>query len=87
MSVAEILTQISALKQLFTLYQDTPALFPQWERLVTQHQVVGKNAHDARLVAAMNVHGIARLLTFSTQDFQRYQGIVLLSPQQIVSTP
>ena len=87
MSVGEMLTEINSLKQLFTLHQDTPALLPQWERLVIQYQVVGKNAHDARLVAAMNVHGISGLLTFNTQDFQRYQGIVLLSPQQIVSTP
>jgi hypothetical protein len=75
------------LKQLFTLLPDTATLFPEWERLVTQYQVVGKNAHDARLVAAMNVHGINRLLTFNAQDFQRYQGITILSPQQLVATP
>jgi hypothetical protein len=85
MLVAEIVTEIASLKQLFTLFQDTPALLPEWERLVTQYQVVGKNAHDARLVAAMDVHGIASLLTFNVQDFQRYQRIVVRSPQQIVA--
>jgi len=25
--------------------------------------------HDARLVAAMNVHGVRRILTFNTADF------------------
>jgi predicted nucleic acid-binding protein len=87
MSVDEIIAELVTLKQLFALLPDTATLFPEWERLVTQYQVVGKNAHDARLVAAMNVHGINRLLTFNAQDFQRYQGITILSPQQLVATP
>lgn len=29
-------------------------------------------AHDAKLVATMNVHGIRRILTFNTDDFTRY---------------
>jgi hypothetical protein len=28
--------------------------------------------HDARLVAAMNVHGISGKVTFDTGDFKRY---------------
>ncbi len=46
-----------------------------------------EDAHDARLVAAMLVHKISQILTFNTQDFQRYPGIVVLSPQQVVGTP
>jgi predicted nucleic acid-binding protein len=87
LTAAEAAAEIARLKLLFTLLEDTPALYPEWERLVTHYQVVGKNAHDARLVAAMNVHGITRLLTFNTQDFQRYQGLVVVSPQQILTAP
>jgi hypothetical protein len=46
--------------------------------------VVGKNAHDARLVAAMNVHGLTQLLTFNNQDFQRYPGISVVTPDDVL---
>lgn len=37
----------------------------------------GKNAHDARLVAAMVRHGLTHILTFNAQDFSRYRGITI----------
>ena len=45
-----------------------------------RHDVKGKNVHDARIVAAMNVNGITQLLTFNTADFKRFPGIILLAP-------
>jgi predicted nucleic acid-binding protein len=78
--------ELSRLKALFTLLDDTPSVFPQWEQLVTQYQVSGKNAHDARLVAAMMVHGLSRLLTFNVGDFQRYQTLTVLDPQQVLAS-
>jgi predicted nucleic acid-binding protein len=86
-TIAETQAELNKLKQLFVLLQDTSALFTEWEKLVTQYQVIGKNAHDARLVAAMKVHGIGQILTFNTQDFQRYSEIVVLSPQHVLATP
>jgi predicted nucleic acid-binding protein len=87
MSSAEAQAELSRLKSLFTILDDTPAIFPQWEQLVIQYQVQGKNAHDARLVAAMTVHGISRILTFNVADFQRYQLLTVLDPQQVVAPP
>jgi predicted nucleic acid-binding protein len=87
MTVAEAQMKLDDFKQFFKLLDDTPAIFPEWQRLVTHYQVVGKNGHDARLVAAMNVHGVNRILTFNLQDFQRYQGIVVVSPQQVLAAP
>lgn len=43
-----------------------------------QHGVSGKNTHDARIVAAMNVHGVVNLLTFNRDDFKRYSGMSCL---------
>src|SRR5713226_2377659 len=37
--------ELSHLKGLFTFLDETPAVFPRWEQLVTQYQVSGKNAH------------------------------------------
>jgi len=79
--------ELTRLKGLFPLLPETAAFYPEWERLVTTHQVVGKNAHDARLVAAMTVHGIAQILTFNTGDFARYPGINALDPAAIASPP
>lgn len=51
-----------------------------------EYQVSGKRAHDFHLVAAMMVPGIARILTFNPGDFRRYQGIVVLEPQQVLAS-
>ena len=52
---------------------------------MVQHCVLGKGAHDARLVAAMERHGLARILTFNVDDFKRYPGIEVLPPAEIAN--
>ncbi len=86
MSPTEVETEIRRLERLFTVFEDGPSLFPEWKRIVLQYQVIGKSAHDARLVAAMHIHGIGRILTFNVQDFQRYPNVVVVSPQQVMAT-
>lgn len=51
---------------------------------MTHYSVSGKNAHDARLVAAMRVHGIDSILTFNAQDFVRYTEIRVLDAAKVV---
>lgn len=65
------------------LLEDSNALFPAWLSLVANYGVSGKKAHDARLVAAMQVHGISHLLTFNVADFRRYPGITVVEPHQV----
>src|SRR5438876_10340700 len=65
LTVDESAQQIRKLKGLFTVLPDTPDIFSEWERIVVQYQVSGKQAHDARLVAAMSVHNLTHLLTFN----------------------
>ncbi len=86
MSVAQAAAELSRMQTLFPLLPDSPAIFPEWQRLVVAHSVLGKNAHDARLVAAMAVHGLTHLLTFNTSDFARFPGITALDPAS-VATP
>lgn len=62
----------------------TDAILPEWERLVVQYRVSGKQAHDARLVAAMRVHNLTHLLTFNTGDFKRFTAITAINPQSIL---
>jgi predicted nucleic acid-binding protein len=87
LTVGQAAAELTRLQSLFPLLPDGPAVYPEWERLVTTHQVAGKNAHDARLVAAMAVHGITHLLTFNTPDFARYPGITALDPIAVASPP
>ena len=82
---AQTRTEIDQLKKLFTLLPDTPTVFPAWEHLVSSYAVSGKNAHDARLVAAMQVHGIDPLLAFNVVDFQRFLTITVLDPAVVVA--
>ncbi|MGK7933376.1 MAG: type II toxin-antitoxin system VapC family toxin [Microcystaceae cyanobacterium] len=71
---------IEDIKQIFPLCQDTPAIYQQWEKLIKKYKVMGKQAHDARLVAAMITHQIEKILTFNTEDFLRYSEIIPVNP-------
>jgi hypothetical protein len=64
LSIPEATSELMRLKSMFPLLPDTPAIYPVWENLVIQYRVSGKPAHDARLVAAMQVHGLIAILTF-----------------------
>jgi predicted nucleic acid-binding protein len=68
------------LPQTCRLIPEDPRILGVWERLVTSHSTSGKGAHDARLVAVMELHGIASILTFNVKDFVRY-GVVVVDPQ------
>jgi hypothetical protein len=50
---------------------------------VLVHKVIGLNVHDARLVAAMLVHGVTHILTANVKDFVRYTSVTAISPDQI----
>ena len=62
-SVQRTRAQLDTLRQRFTLLPDTPDLLTNWLELVTQHDVKGKQVHDARLVAAMQTYNVDSLLT------------------------
>jgi predicted nucleic acid-binding protein len=53
----------------FSLLADTADIFPAWKTLVTALAVVGKQVHDARLVAVCRVHQMSHLLTFNANHF------------------
>ena len=64
------------------LAPDSLATHVEWRRLLTTHSVMGVEVHDARLVAAMIVHGIPNLLTFNLIDFRRFTEITVSSPEE-----
>ena len=79
--------ELRRLESLFTLLPDSDAIYAEWRRLVTTHRVLGKSAHDARIVAAMTMHNVAHILTFNIADYSRYPGIVVLDPAVLATPP
>ncbi|QDV81055.1 type II toxin-antitoxin system VapC family toxin [Botrimarina mediterranea] len=86
LSATEADADINKLIGRFRFLRDERSVFERWHELVAQYQVLGKNAHDARLVAAMVRHDTTRILTFNVSDFKRYEGIEVLDPL-VVATP
>ena len=74
--------EIRGLRNLFRLLEGKPGIADEWEQLVARHLVAGKQAHDAHLVAAMNVYAVRHLLTFNGDDFKRY-GLQVIAPDAV----
>jgi predicted nucleic acid-binding protein len=65
------------------LLPDSMAVHQAWRQLLVTHSVSGVHVHDARLVAAMQVHGVRQILTFNDRDFVRYSGIEAVHPRSV----
>ena len=70
----------------FELLLDTAAIYGEWLRLVHAHSVAGVGGHDARIVAAMKVHGVTHLVTFNKDDFKRFHNteITVVTPEELL---
>ncbi len=87
MTPAQAAAELARVKNLFFFLPETPAIYPAWETLVLDHAVSGKSSHDARLVAAMQVHGLSAILTFDKTGFSRFPGIEVVHPSAVTSHP
>ncbi len=74
---------VEGLESTFTILPDLSAVYPEWRRLVVAHSVLGKQVHDTRVVAAMNVNQIRNILTFNVADFKRFSNIVIIDPATV----
>jgi predicted nucleic acid-binding protein len=83
MSAVAALAEVHRLRGTFRVLEGLPGITDTWETLVGKHQILGKQAHDAHLVAVMQVNSVASILTFNRRDFQRYPGITVLDPTQV----
>jgi predicted nucleic acid-binding protein len=76
---------VDRFQTLLQLFPETPEIFPAWRRLVLTHRVSGIQVHDARIVAAMTVHQVRKILSFDVGDFKRYYlGINTLHPKDVI---
>jgi predicted nucleic acid-binding protein len=76
---------ISKWSSVYRLLLDERGVFTHWRDLVKRHEVKGKPAHDARLIAAMQRHGIRSILTFNKADFTRFSTVSAYTPAEIVA--
>lgn len=71
----------------FPLLAETQDIYPAWKALVGALGVVGKQVHDARLVAVCHVHGVTHVLTFNVVHFARMAGfgpgVVVVDPATV----
>ncbi len=72
-----------AIESRLELLPDSLPIHNEWRRLLVDVGVSGVQVHDARLVAAMHVHGVRRILTFNIKDFARFSGIEAIHPAQV----
>ena len=86
LTVMETERRARVIERLLTLLPDSPAMHVEWRRLVVVHAVSGVQVYDARLVAAMHVHGVTNILTFNVGDFTRYPGLAVVHPKDIEHT-
>lgn len=82
MSVADAQSKLHGILSTMRILRDERSIYEQWRQLVVEHSVVGKQVHDARLVAAMLRHDISHMITFNTTHFSRYDEIAVVNPRQ-----
>ncbi len=71
LSVPDVELQAVGFEAAFPLLAETPDIYPAWKALVNSLGVIGKQVHDARIVAVGHVFGITHLLTFNVGHFGR----------------
>src|ERR1035438_8004500 len=62
---------------------DGEGVYRVWRRIIVQHGILGVQVHDARLAAAMYVHGVGHILALTAADFTRFTGIIPLHPSSV----
>jgi predicted nucleic acid-binding protein len=78
LTMTEIEPQITEIKSLFKVADDTDAVTTKLLSLIKQYPTVGKPIHDANIVATMLVHEIDTLLTTNLKDFKRFEAEIAI---------
>jgi predicted nucleic acid-binding protein len=87
LSIVDAETHAATFEGKFTLLAETPDIFAAWKALVGALKIIGKQVHDARIVAVCHVHAVPHLLTFNIAHFGRMAafgpGVVVVDPATI----
>ncbi len=77
--------EIRQMSDSFPTLLEPPQTWALWLDLVRRHEVKGKRAHDAKLVALLEAHRATHLLTFNTGDFASFPNVVALDPAKMAA--
>jgi predicted nucleic acid-binding protein len=83
MTAPEAGVEAQEIKNAFPLLSETPAIYPEWEKLTDAYGIIGRQVYDARLVAVMVAHGVSYLLTLNTAHFARFSEITAIDPHDV----
>jgi predicted nucleic acid-binding protein len=87
LSPAEVEAKTAGFETRFPLLTETPDVYPAWKTLVGTVGIIGKQVHDARLVAVCHVCAVTHLLTFNVAHYVRMArfppGIVVVDPASV----
>ena len=83
LSVAEAELEVLAIEAGMSLLPESERVYREWRQVVVKHGVMGVQVHDARLAAAMYVHGVRHILTLNVTDFSRFDGLTALHPDSV----
>lgn len=79
--------RLRLLERFITVLGEPESAYARWKALVQKHNVLGRQVHDARIVAVMLPHRVKRILTLNEADFGRYvPAVEPVSPAAVVST-
>jgi predicted nucleic acid-binding protein len=84
LSTVDAEAQAATFEARFPVVAETPDIFPAWKALVSALSIIGKQVHDARLMAVCHVHGLTHMLTFNVPHFVR---LATFGPAAVVADP
>ena len=87
MTPADAQRQSDLFEESFSILPETPDIHPTWKAIVAALGVIGKQVHDARLVATCLVNDVKGVLTFNESHFERFAdygvGLLVLHPSRV----
>ena len=83
LTIHEAESEVLAIERGMTLLPDSEAVYHEWREIILRYRVSGVQVHDARLAAAMYVHGVRHILTLNLADFSRFEGLTPPHPNQL----
>ena len=68
-----------------SLWDDTPGIAAEWQKLVVALDVRGVQVHDANHAAAAIWHSATHVLTRDSRDFERFRrfGLLPINPEDV----
>src|SRR5262245_44611340 len=87
LSIIDTEAQAMIFEARFPLLADSPDIYHAWKTLVSALGIIGKQVHDARLLAVCHVYGVTHLLTFNVAHFLRLgafgPGVAVVDPGSV----